>query len=207
MNLVCGNWLCGVDLVCDLLNGVQSEVVDNYFFNSRASSYFNPHSAMHDHKKFFDILILRSTFITNPLKLPGPNYWYGTRLHPFDIPASMIKSCAKILVISTENYNSRLYQYIRRCNVESNAAKTVFINEANILFPKVNDIDKVTNVEFEDIVNGKFVEENNLDREHFETWKTMNSFLYVQQKSSVLRYFNMYSNIYPIGYTENRWWI
>ena len=46
------------------------------------------------------------------------------------------------------------------------------------------------NVEFEDIVNGKFVRDNNLNIEVFNYWKSINSFLYQEPDQKLKEYFD-----------------
>jgi hypothetical protein len=46
------------------------------------------------------------------------------------------------------------------------------------------------NVEFEDIVNGNFVRDNNLNIEVFNYWKSINSFLYQEPNQKLKEYFD-----------------
>ena len=46
------------------------------------------------------------------------------------------------------------------------------------------------NVEFEDIVNGNFVRDNNLNIEVFNYWKSINSFLYQEPDQKLKEYFD-----------------
>jgi hypothetical protein len=46
------------------------------------------------------------------------------------------------------------------------------------------------NIEFEDIVNGKFVEEYQLNIEYFNEWKCLNSWLYSDIDTSLSNQFN-----------------
>lgn len=182
MKLVCFPNNSGGGLVCDLLNK-NTISMDGYKTSNQEHSLF----------KFSDSQAVQWT--VNPIKwylkinqYKGQDKWFGTHCHPSGIPN--LAEFDQVISINVTTRNSKLYRWLRcyygyflkqnphwKEVVDINAIDQVreFSKSMIESFPPSNNC---RNVEFEDIVNGKFIMENNLDLTQFQTWKNSNSFLY-----------------------------
>lgn len=179
MNLVCFPNLTAGGLVCNLLN--------SKYYPIRESAVYSPeHSVFKiDPEKNFETLReynkeLWGKVIHGVGKIEAnKKLYFGTHCHPSVIQD--LKKFDKVVCITVTSYKSKLYRFIRNYYVNK-----LFDKEENKLVELAKDIldvdfepyETAINVEFEDIVNGKFVDNFNLNKEYFDIWKTHNNFLY-----------------------------
>lgn len=114
--------------------------------------------------------------------------WVGTHTHPSVIPN--LSDFEKVIAITTIHRNSKLYRWLRYYHgwfksVTPNWIETNELDKidkirclAKNVFEPFDPVIGYDNVEFEDVVSGKFIKENNLNLEYFEFWKSQNPWLY-----------------------------
>jgi hypothetical protein len=119
--------------------------------------------------------------------------WLGTHTHPTVIPD--LSKFDKILAITTSSRKSKLYRWLRYYHgwyltafpdwKESDSIESIDkIRElAKNVFEEFVPHPLCINIEFEDIVNGNFVTQYNLNKEYFDQWATNNHWLYQDTKS------------------------
>lgn len=173
MNLVCFPGLTGGALICNLLNKIYNPI-DGPSVKSREHNVFKTGK-----ENGFDTYIDYDESQWN-LKinwLEKTDLYFGTHCHP-----SVIKSLnkfKKIVVITVTNNKSKFYRFLRDVYIHNVEDEHEIYGHAKMIIennfiPYPNCI----NVEFEDVVNGEFVEKNNLDIDYFNNWKNHNNFLY-----------------------------
>lgn len=182
MKLVCFPNNAAGGLVCDLLNR-NTVSMDGYKTSNQEHSLF----------KFSDSQSIQWNVdrIKWYLKLSqhkGQDKWFGTHCHPTGIPD--LNEFDQVLSINVTTRNSKLYRWIRsyygyflKQNTDWQENNDIrYIDPARefakTVFESFTPSENCQNVEFEDIVSGKFIIENNLDLEQFQHWKEANSFLY-----------------------------
>lgn len=192
MNLVCfANHTAG-GLVCDLLNNVKK--INMYGMRSIGTAHglFKIGDVGSVCRNFneeywnFQKTSLKSDQWLSSIS----DLWTGTHCHPSCIPEKYLNQFEKILAITTERNTSKLYRYIRLCY-----SKTYNITEPEIIAAKdvmetFESYPGCINVEFEDIVNGKFVKDFKLSEVNFNKWKDSNKFLYEDFDNRLIEIFN-----------------
>ena len=194
MNLVCFSNNTAGGLVCDLLNNSTSEF-DGYKTTGSAHNAF----------KISDTSTVQwSVDVEQWRKLverfKNSDMWMGTHLHPSGIPD--IKVFDKVLAITTETRESKLYRWLRYyhgwwCKAnpqwqesDNLSAKDQIRELAKNVFVEFTAYPGCWNVEFSDIVNGRFIKENSLNQHYFYNWKSSNSFLnYTSDSWAYLRFY------------------
>lgn len=181
MKLVCFCNNTAGGLVCDLLNGKDS-LVTGYKTNGPEHSYL----------KLGDTSTVQYTVDNSHWdelvnKHKGTNAWVGTHCHPNGIPN--IDSFDKILIITTESRESKLYRWLRYyygwfCHTYPDWYETDELERidkvrelAKNVFPPFVSFPGGLNVEFADVVAGKFVSDHGLNKEVFSSWKERNPWL------------------------------
>ena len=172
MKLLCFVGLSAGGLVCDLLNGTRT-VITNEGVSNREHSVLKGVTPYLDKGKFNEILWGYKLKNYRSLYQTSEDVCLGTHTHPSCIPQKYLDIFSEIFVITCLTKESKIYLYLRYKHLYPNLP----INPGAVCldFPPINNC---IAIEFSDIVNGKFVEEYNLDVEHFERWKAFNSFLY-----------------------------
>ena len=185
MKLICFSSNTAGGLLCNLLN--------NKFYPGIHLGYSLP-SDEHDAMKMglSSATIQKTVDIdewnSRAQQLKDSDLWYGTHLHPSAIPR--LDLFVKVLAITTTSRMSKLYRWLRYYHgwfksVETSWEETeelVEIDKIRCLsknvFEEFTPHPRCINVEFEDIVSGKFINENDLNIEYFNHWKSHNPWLY-----------------------------
>lgn len=181
MNLICfPNFTAGA-LICDLLNNTTSEF-NGIVVRNKAHNFLkindNGRVCRLFHKPHWDrqlngtnILLLGAEILNKDLT----NFYVGTHSHPNCIPKEYLDRFNKIIAVTTETQESKFFRYSRMCH---GLEGTLPEHNANNVIESFESSTYCTNIEFKDIVNGKYIVENDLNYEHYENWKKVNSFLY-----------------------------
>lgn len=192
MNLVCFSNNTAGGLVCDLLND-KLPIIDNYKTTNKEHNIF----------KLTDSPTVMNEIIWNNLvfRYKNSDLWYGTHCHPSCIKLEDFES---VICVTTLTEKSKIYRWLRyyhgwfksECldwREDSTLEKIDKIRElSKNVFVEFKPYPNCKNIEFEDIVNGKFVEDNNLNQEYFEQWKQNNPWLYeenIEKSWCVQRFF------------------
>lgn len=135
------------------------------------------------------------------LQYSNSSLWFGTHLHPSGIPNLSIFD--NVIAITTMSRASKLYRWLRyyhgwfKSNNPDWIEKDDLVSIDKIRHLSYNVFDPFTpnpackNVEFEDIVSGKFIQDNKLNLEYFNIWKKKNSWLFpIDENSWSIKRFN-----------------
>lgn len=197
MKLVCFANNTGGGLVCNLLNS-------NYDLRPCHGPYDVTSDKSHKFCVGDTASIQTSLDVTQWEQLikknKNDNNWLGTHLHPSIIPDPTIFD--EIIAITTTSRISKLYRWLRYYHgllprldpdwKESNNIESIDKIRclAYNIFEEFMPHSSCTNIEFQDIISGKFVREYNLNIEYFQNWKERNPWLYPIDYSSypVLRF-------------------
>ena len=195
MKLVCFSNQTAGGLLCALLNKYSK-------LNLRGYTIPNPE---HDFLKITDTPSIESTFnkslwYQKLSKGLFQNSWVGTHYHPSIIPN--LKDFESVICITTETRQSQLYRWIRYYNGwfvantkdwqqtdDIDRIDRVRILAKNVFIPFTSH-PYCTNIEFTDIVNGKFIIDRGLNTEQFEEWKQVNPWLYDNEETWAIKRFN-----------------
>lgn len=199
MKLICFSNNTAGGLLCNLLNK-NFDLEKHHQFTYRVSSQHHEEFKVGDSPTIQKDLDL--TLWNKKIEDWGSDTsWVCTHAHPSIIPDLSVFE--EIIAITTLTRTSQLYRWLRYYHGWFKIADPTWIESNNI-----TPIDKVRylaynvfepfeahplckNIEFEDIVSGKFVQENNLDQEYFNEWKQRNPWLYpVEQNSWAVKRFN-----------------
>jgi hypothetical protein len=194
MKLVCFSNNTAGGLVCDLLNHRRSNM-DSYRTTGSAHSAFKIGD-----RPDIQWSVDTESWNRQISRVQDLELWMGTHLHPSGIPDPV--EFQQIVVITTESRRSRLYRWLRYyhgwfCHHDpdwsesDDLAAIDRIRELakNVLEP-YTPYPGCWNVEFEHIVSGQFVAENNLDDEYYQQWRKANAFLYAPVDSWAVQRFN-----------------
>jgi len=182
MKLVCFSNNTAGGLLCDLLNRKTSKFSGYKISNLEHSAF-----------KIGDTPTIQTQINLHAWQSRIDRYknqseWFGTHAHPSCIPDLSVFE--EVISITTVTRKSKLYRWLRYYHgwfknahpdwQESDSLEQIDkIRElAKNMFEVFLPHDNCKNVEFEDIVEGKFVKEFDLDIEHFSNWKTNNTWLY-----------------------------
>jgi hypothetical protein len=194
MNLVCFPNNTGGALVCDLLNHKRSEFCG-----------YKIQSTEHNAFKVNDTPTVQFTLNINEWnnrisKFRNTDQWLGTHAHPTAIPDITIFQ--NVMAITTGTRSSKLYRWLRYYHgwflsvmpdwEENNKLETIDkVRElAKNVFVEFTPYNNCTNIEFDKIVNGDFINEYKLDQDYFEEWKQLNPWLYSSEITWAERRFN-----------------
>lgn len=198
MKLVCFSNNTAGGLVCDLLNNKLPIMID-YKTDSVQHKVFK----IDDSPTIITEISDKNLLVWNELvkKKKNLNLWYGTHYHPSCIKLEDFKS---VICITTLTEKSKIYRWLRYYHGWFKSEYSNWIEDETIeKIDKIRELSKnvfvefkphpnCKNIEFEDIVNGKFVMENNLNQTYFELWKENNQWLYeenLEQSWCVQRFF------------------
>jgi hypothetical protein len=194
MNLVCFSNNTAGALVCDLLNrkplvfnGYKVDNIEHSLFKLGDTPTVQLHININDWNKLVNKYKDRTT-------------WMGTHAHPTAIPDLTVFQ--SVIAITTTTRRSKLYRWLRYYNGWF-LSNTPGWEETDEL-PKIDKIRELSknvfveftadprciNIEFEDIVTGVFVKQNNLNNDYFLNWQSANSWLYETNKSWAERRFD-----------------
>ncbi len=192
MNLLCFAGLTAGALVCNLLNKKYHKI-DSAEVRSVEHNYLKEsrEQGCEPYLKF------NESFWNKKIEFISAscNMYYGTHCHP-----SVVKCLGKfenVINICITTKQSKFYRYLRYFYLRD--YESVKVKNTKNLFGTgklISDIDFIpnetcTNIEFENIVNGKFVDEYNLNKEYFNIWKLYNSFLYKDADPILLDNFDL----------------
>jgi len=186
MKLICFSNNTAGALLCNLLNN-NLLVDENDPISYRVSSWQH-----HEFKIGDTPSIQRSIDIDNwNQKIntwKNNNFWFGTHAHPSAIPDLSIFD--EVIAITTTSRTSKLYRWLRYYHgwfksVHPNWKETNDLEKidkirclAYNVFDEFEPHSNCKNIEFEDIVSGKFIQDTNLNLNYFNEWKKRNSWLY-----------------------------
>ena len=182
MNLICfANFTAG-GLLCDLLNNTTSKINGINLKTNLAHSFLkindNGRVCRTFNKDFWDkrlngnkILLL----VTETLNKDLSSFYVGTHSHPSCIPSEYLNKFNKVISITTETQESKFFRYVRMCH---GLKDTVPEHNVYNVIESFESSANCINIEFKDIVNGKYILENNLNYEYYKIWREANPFLY-----------------------------
>lgn len=205
MKLVCFANQTGGGLICNLLNKVELSRYNKYHILSSRHGIFKigdtggVHRIFDEEAWLIQLDILNEMFSNN--LIASSDMYFGTHCHPSCIPEKYLNMFDEIIAITTETTNSKLLRFVRIYNgiikilggSWDGPPDGYIIQDDSFYFTKkVDEIKKwcyraldefesnsnCTNIEFEDIINGKFVNDNQLNTNIFKIWKEKNSFMY-----------------------------
>lgn len=195
MKLICfPNYSAG-GLLCDLLNNTVSEIVGMTMVGNMPhnifKSYDNGRVCRTFDESFWlaEIEGIRSGKGTARYKFQifDQNLWFGTHCHPSCIPDYIFAQFDSVMAITTERRSSKFFRYLRTCHAfPTQNPKHLAINTQEAFESNI----KCVNIEFEDIVNGKVVDDYKLNDTHFNNWKNANKFLYTEFDQNLVNIFN-----------------
>jgi len=189
MKIVCTGSFCAGALITDLLNGTKSpfevSVVQNRFNHILKVPLEgnNPNNIP---------WILLPTHTDEWLELTEDlcdRSWTEGKWFAHHQPAWIIPNLdlfEDVIHITTESMKSRWLRFLRHYYIEINGQRMIQdVHLSNILGmmnivkhdPSWLEVPNVTNVEFEDIVSGKWCEENGFDMSHMKDWQNRNKWL------------------------------
>jgi len=183
MKLVCFPNNTAGGLVCNLLNN-KSPIFDGYKTVNVDHSIFKSG----DTSSITDKIDNLPEWYNKTKKYKNSNLWYGTHTHPSGIPN--LHDFDEVLLITTINTKSKLYRWLRyyygwyfsvspnwteddtleKIDKIRELCKNVFID-----FSPFKDYECI---EFENIVNGNFINDRKLSTLDYENWKANNLYLY-----------------------------
>ena len=190
MKLITFNFNTAGGLMCDLLNGIQSPIVKGEVKSPHHQTFkMRSDNGLHWTQQKLDYIINDITqssidyWIDISKKNQSSDMWFGTHFPVTKVPN--IDDFEKIINITTDSMESKLYTLIRTyyLNILRGYGHFRDLGEIEPLLIKDTsftyfDHPNVINLEFEDIVNGSFITDNNLSIKHFDFWKQHNDRLY-----------------------------
>lgn len=201
MKLVCFSNNTAGGLVCDLLNQKISQF-DGYKTNNHEHHLFDVGDAAGVYRDY-DQKLWHKKLIENKNK----DIWMGTHLHPSAIKD--LSDFQEVIAITTTSLKSQYYRWLRYYNGWFLSNEKEFLESKEIdrvdkireLVKNVFDVfgpdSRCKNVEFESIVDGSFVIDNNLDFNYYLNWKSKNTWLY--DNSSLWATKRFYEALYESG--------
>lgn len=181
MKLICFSNNTAGGLLCDLLNNRTSDMT-GYRTEGPHHSAFKVGDAP-------GVQWSVDTEIWNSRIIQNQNFdcWLGTHAHPSAIPD--IQVFDKVIAITTMSRSSKLYRWLRYYHGwwkshnpqwrETNDLVDIdqMREMAKNVFVEFTPHPNCWNIEFCDIVDGIFVEQQGLNLEYFHKWKSSNQFL------------------------------
>ena len=191
MKLICFSNNTGGGLLCDLLNNRTSDLI-RYSVAATEHNVFkvgDTPSIQNSINK-----IKWNDLVKNYYKDIYKDIWFGTHTHPSCIPDLSIFN--KVIAITTETRDSKIYRWLRYYHgwfktvcpdwIESDGLDK--IDKIRCLAKNVLDPfephPNCINIEFADIVSGKYINENKLNIDYFNIWKERNPWLYTENNES-----------------------
>jgi len=186
MNLVCFPNFTAGGLVCDLLNNtvnqfegitLQNNLAHHLLKSGDNGKVFRTFDSAFWDKEIELFKKEKHPYSEEAIGRDLSNFYVGTHCHPSCIPDNYFSQFNKVISITTERTESKLFRYIRMCyglKQQYNLPE----HNARLVVESFEQDSRCSNIEFNDIVNGKFVTDYNLNLIHFEQWKNLNNFLY-----------------------------
>jgi hypothetical protein len=195
MNLVCfSNYTAG-GLVCDLLNNKPNIVIIDRIVDNREHNVFKIGDNSHVYREFDeDRWLVQKTKLENKcIKniLDRDDIWVGSHCHPSCIPDQYLQDFDKIITITTQTEPSKFYRFLRAWQ-----SRGLFYPEhpaehyVQNVVEDFESFEKCVNIEFADIVEGRFVKDYNLNQENFDYWKSFNQILYTAVDQELVEIFH-----------------
>lgn len=190
MNLVCYPSYCAGALVCDLMNNKTSKIgngpIDNPDSNFFKISCIGVYvQKAYDRKQWDKVFNLYNSLEWSK------NNWVGTHVHPSAI--HNLHLFDKVINITDIKKISKLYRFLRLVNIEESFKDDRYMPSLiKQLKDTFFDHSSCINIEFDDIVQGRFVSDFNLNLEHFENWKSKNPWLYNMDEYLVSKFNKMF---------------
>lgn len=184
MNLLCVAPWCGGTLITDLLNNEQSP-----FEVSILQSRYNNILKLRNSDEWDSMIATLSNSEFNKGK------YYSTHLSAHTIPD--INVFDKIIQVTTVTTKSQWYRFLRlyylSINLQKNLQKDLTENVIGLASIcknepwKAFDAVNVENLELEDVIEGRFVESINGNKDHFNRWIKRNKFLFDEQDPKTVK--------------------
>jgi len=204
MKLICFSHNTGGGLLCNLFNNYlvfdEEDPIDYPITPYRVTSWQHREFKLGDDPTVQRIVDI-DKWNQKIDKWKDSNNWFSTHAHPSVIPNLSIFD--EVIAITTITRDSKLYRWLRHYYGWFKYVEPNWIENNDI-----NNIDKIRclaynvfepfspylgckNIEFEDIVSGKFIQDNNLDLDYFNSWKARNPWLYpIDENSWAVKRFN-----------------
>lgn len=188
MKIVCVGFYCAGGLICDLLNGeaspFETSVIQNRFNNILKKT---PDNTQHLH-------LVLPTHLEEWKKLTSSmvvKEWTKGKAFGHHQPIFLIPNLdifEEVYNITTTTMKSRWYRFLRHYWIEINGQKMMKESAMNNIKNSINIIKydeswetveelNVVNIEFEDVVSGKWCEEIGGNMDHMATWRRKNKFI------------------------------
>jgi hypothetical protein len=192
MNLVCFSNNTAGGLVCDLLNGQQN------LSNSKTSGAEHNVFKIGNDAPTIQTQVNVSTWNHKVHELKHTTLWYGTHAHPSCIPD--LTAFESVIAITTVTRKSKLYRWLRYYNVWFKVAHPLWVEDDSLekidkirelaknVFVEFAPNDMCENIEFADIVSGKFVKQRNLNTDYMNKWLAANPWLLESESWAVKRF-------------------
>lgn len=192
MNLICVAPWCAGALIADLLNNEQSP-----FDTSALISRYN-HILKVDMEDLDSIARWEETIGRMASSPSSKGKYFATHLPIRKIDVSLFEQVINVTVTSEK---SKWYRFLRMYYLSINGQKTLKEEMIEAIEGLVHickndtdwlsvDYDNVQNLELEDLINGKFVNEINGSKEHFDRWIKRNNFLFSEQDPKTVNIWN-----------------
>lgn len=209
MNLVCAASYCAGALTCDILNGTESpfesSVIQNRFNHifkvPRTSKWHEDKTNKIDRlilpqheKEWLDVTDHFTNMHTEHGNFDG---WAFSCHQPCKLIPNL-DSFEKVYNVTTTTFQSRWLRFLRHYWLEFNKEKKMQsynlqgIMQSYMIMCKfdprwtpIEDNDLIINIEFEDIVSGKWCEEVGGNMDHMREWKRRNYFLWDEYEQDI----------------------
>ncbi len=193
MIVVCAADKCAGALICDILNGTQSPIVDSIIYNKLNHLLKIPiteqwHSP-DDNTEWVKLPKNEKEWLQvseKYLNMDTKGVAFGQHNPAYLIPN--LDKFETVYNITTTSTNSRWLRFLRNYYLKivgyKNKSMYAWLKEAYAVLSKFDsswneyEASNVINVEFEHIVSGKWCEEKNGDMDHMKQWQKKNHFLY-----------------------------
>ena len=200
MNIITVGSYCAGALISDLLNGVRSP-----FETSVIKSRWNHILKASDDGSFLHLVLPEHTqeWIKKTEVLVKKDWtqgkYFATHQPPHLIPNLDIFD--RVINVTTQTDKSRFYRFLRHYYVEINGQKILQDTHKDEVRFMINickydptwvdsNAPNVTNIEFEDVVEGRFCDSIDGDQTHMASWKKRNAFILQEQDPDVVKLWN-----------------
>jgi hypothetical protein len=192
MNLICVAPWCGGTLIADLLNNEQSPfetaVLQSRYNNILKVDMQDPNA--------IDLWLNAVLLVASSPSSKGK--YYATHFPIKDINVSLFEH---VINVTIESEKSKWYRFLRMYYLSINGQKTLKEEMIEAVEGLVHicksdtdwlyvDYDNVQNLELEDLIEGRFVNQINGNKEHFERWVKRNNFLFSDQDQKTVNIWN-----------------
>lgn len=188
MNLVCVAPWCGGTLITDLLNNEESPF-EVSILKSRYNNILKLDGI--SDPEFYTKWDKMLKKIANPMN----DKYFSTHLNVSMVPD--ISVFDKVIQITTVSTKSQWYRFLRlyylSVNLQKSLQKDLIEDVIGIAMICKNmpwnpfDAVNVENIELEDIIEGKFVDQIKGNKKHFDKWITRNNFLFDEQDPETVK--------------------